>query len=292
MKVKTLLLATLLWGYMAKAQNLNDIQIMGQWEVISVEIPQKDALPETYKVVEDAFMGALFNFKGNRVFEIEFANIEDDRMKELFFLQGENWIVDGTKIAIGTEANRYTTTHITIQKIDGMYYLLLPMMRLEVVKSSDAMPTKPLISKSKKTDLQTKVSVSKPKNIYREIDESEIIPFSDIQHPPLAPGCKVKWDVEKKKKCTSQFIQKHLQKKFNTSLVGDLGLVGLTKIMITFVIDKNGNPIHVNATGGPEVMNQNAIDVISVLPSLSPGIKDEKPVFVSYQLPIIINVEP
>jgi len=127
--------------------------------------------------------------------------------------------------------------------------------------------------------------------IITELNENEIVPFPIVDNPPLAPDCKTKWKVEKRKECLSDFIQHHVQRKFNTELAGDLGIVGRIRIDLEFVIDKNGKAVNITATGGPDLMNQNAIDVISILPNLEPATHNGKIVNVSYKLPILFYVE-
>lgn len=120
--------------------------------------------------------------------------------------------------------------------------------------------------------------------VTREINENDLIPFAVIENPPLAPGCK-------KKECTSKYIQMYVARKFNTELANEIGISGKIQIMIEFIIDVEGNPINISATGGPEIMNQHAIDVIAVLPKLKPGMKDGKPINVSYKLPLLFYVD-
>ncbi|GAB5398922.1 MAG: hypothetical protein Aureis2KO_05070 [Aureisphaera sp.] len=116
----------------------------------------------------------------------------------------------------------------------------------------------------------------------KEINERDLIPFAIIENPPIAPGCK-------EKACTSKYIQRHVERKFNTELIGKAGISGKIEIMIEFIIDVEGNPINITASGGPEIINQNAIDVITILPKFKPGMKDGKPVNVSYILPLFIS---
>lgn len=54
--------------------------------------------------------------------------------------------------------------------------------------------------------------------------EPEPMPFKLADIPPLAPDCKAKWKVEKQQKCTQIFISSHVNRKFNTELVSELGL--------------------------------------------------------------------
>ncbi|MCB0436992.1 MAG: hypothetical protein KDD08_13140, partial [Mangrovimonas sp.] len=94
MKSKLIIGIALLFGILVNAQNLNDEKLMGEWEAINVNIPNSEQAPqkEALKMVEDAFLNSKFNFKGNKVFRIKFGKLADDKMKELFFLDNQNWV--------------------------------------------------------------------------------------------------------------------------------------------------------------------------------------------------------
>ncbi len=54
--------------------------------------------------------------------------------------------------------------------------------------------------------------------------------------------------------------------------MSELGLKsGRIRIEIDFIIDKNGSAVNINASGGPDLINQNAVDVIATLQKLKPG---------------------
>jgi hypothetical protein len=266
---------------LVQAQNLNDETLMGEWEAVNVDIPNSEQVPqkEALKMVEDAFLHSKFNFKGNKVFRIEFGKLADDRMKELFFLDNQNWVIKNDQILIGTENDGVSSMHILFQVNNGKTYFVLPMIRLEMEKLSDDKPSKPKVIESKSDKTET-IDYSKAEIVTKE-----------IENPPLAPDCKSKWNVEKQKECTNKYIQQHVMRKFNTDLAGDVGLSGRIKIIIEFIIDTNGKPINITATGGPEIMNQNAIEVIGLLPNLKPGMKDGEAINVSYKMPLIFQVQ-
>ncbi|AXP79500.1 Gram-negative bacterial tonB protein [Mariniflexile rhizosphaerae] len=287
MKLKTLLVIALIFSFLAKSQNLNDKNLMGEWKAVNVDIPNSDEVPqkEALKLIEDAFLGSKFNFKGNKVFRIKYGKLGDERMKELFFLDNQNWIIKNDQILIGTENDGFSSMHITFQENSGKTYFILPMIRLEMEKLSDDKPSETKVIESKSEKIKS-VDYSKAELVTKEIDESQIVEFNEVENPPLAPDCKSKWDIEKRKECTNKFIQQHVMRKFNTDLAADVELTGKIKIMIEFVIDTNGKPININAAGGPEIMNQNAIEVIGLLPNLEPGTKEGKPINVSYKMPL------
>jgi hypothetical protein len=291
MRFKSQLIIALIFGLSLNAQTLTEKEIMGEWNTLKVlipdEVPQKNAV----KFMTDAFTGSKFNFQGNKLFYFKEGKTADKRIKELFFLDGENWKINNDKILVGTENNGFSTMHITVQKNNGKIYFVLPMMSLEMEKISDDEPSEPKTSKNKSDFPVYESQVENVDVVTREIDEKDLIPFAVIENPPLAPDCKEKWNNEKKKECTSKYIQMHVARKFNTELASEVGISGKIRIMNEFVIDVEGNPINITASGGPEIMNQNAIDVIGVLPKLKPGMKDGKPINVSYKMPLLFQVE-
>jgi len=287
MKSNILLDTTMILCFLTKAQNLSDEIIMGEWKAVSVEIPNSSKIPEkqALKFIEDAFLGSQFKFKGNKVFNIKFGNTADKRIEELFSFDNKNWTIKDNQILIGKENNGFSSINITFQKVDDKTFFLLPMIRLEMKKLSDDKASKPKIietisNKNKNFD------DSKDQFVREEIDKSEIIDFKEAENPPLAPKCKAKWNVEKRRECTRKYITMHINKKYDIGLAPDSGLKGKTKITAEFVIDKNGKIINIVAYGGPEIMNQQAVKVINQLPEFKPGIKQGKPVNIAYKTSI------
>lgn len=104
--------------------------------------------------------------------------------------------------------------------------------------------------------------------------------------PPLAPKCKARWNNEKKKKCLSDFINMHVNRNLDIGLAEQTDVKGLVQVEIKFVIDKEGKAVNVTATGGPEIINQDAIRVLKTLPKLEPGKINGEPVSVDYTLKV------
>jgi protein TonB len=121
--------------------------------------------------------------------------------------------------------------------------------------------------------------------------ESEPMPYNRVELPPLAPNCKEKWKPEKKQKCTREFINSYINRRLNTDLVSELGLTGFFRIDLTFTIDKEGKSKNISATGGPEIMNQNAMEVIQTLPQLTPAMHNGELVEVYYKVPIAFSIQ-
>lgn len=186
MNLRLLLTAFLLLCFLTNGQNLNEEKLMGEWEAVNVNIPNSDEVPqkEALKMIEDAFLNSKFNFKGNMVFRIKFGKLADDRMKELFMLDNQNWIIKNDQILIGAENDGFSTMHIIFKENNDKTFFILPMIQLEMKKLSDDKPSKPKIIQSKSTKTET-VDNSKTKLVTKEIDASDIIEFDEIENPPL-----------------------------------------------------------------------------------------------------------
>ena len=116
------------------------------------------------------------------------------------------------------------------------------------------------------------------------------VPFAIIEEVPVYPGCK--GTNAEKKKCFSAAIQKHVNKKYNTGLAGDLGLSpGKKRVFVMFKIDKSGKIVDVRARGPHARLEKEAIRVISLLPQMTPGKQRGRAVGVKYTLPITLIVE-
>jgi protein TonB len=126
-----------------------------------------------------------------------------------------------------------------------------------------------------------------------EVEEEEEmgdIPFSIIEDAPIYPGCK--GNKAELKKCLQKSIQKHIARKFNTGLAGELGLdPGKKRVYVVFKIDKKGNIVDVVARGPHARLEKEGIKVVKMLPKMIPGKQRGRAVGVKYTLPITLQVE-
>jgi len=122
-----------------------------------------------------------------------------------------------------------------------------------------------------------------------EPDDVEV-PFAFIENVPVFPGCEG-GNNEAKRKCMSEKITKHVQKKFNADIAETLGLSGKQRISVMFKIDKTGNIVGVQSRAPHPKLEKEAARVINLLPKMKPGKQRGNSVTVSYSLPIIFQVE-
>lgn len=121
--------------------------------------------------------------------------------------------------------------------------------------------------------------------------EIDAIPFAVVDQVPAYPGCE-QLDGDNLKDCTVKKITDHVNTNFNTSLGKELNLQGVSRIIVQFKIDKNGNITDVRSRSMAdkaevrEALQNEATRVVSSLPQMQPGKKDEKEVAIMYSLPI------
>ncbi|PQB05141.1 energy transducer TonB [Aureitalea marina] len=159
---------------------------------------------------------------------------------------------------------------------------------IEVVEDEEEVEE--TIIESTETDADTEIVEIEE---IEEAVEEEIadVPFAVIENVPIYPGCEKEKGNAARKKCMSEKVQKYVQRKFNTDLAGDLGLEGRQRIAVQFKIDRQGNIVNVRARAPHPRLEQEAVDVVSSLPKMTPGQQRGKPVGVLYSLPILFQVE-
>ena len=125
-----------------------------------------------------------------------------------------------------------------------------------------------------------------------DVEETDVeVAFQFIQNPPIFPGCEGK-KGKALKDCMSKKIQRFVGRNFNTDIASDLGLSGeRVKILTMFTIGKDGRVTNIKARSKYKDLEKEAKRVIAKLPKMKPGQQRNRPVKVTYTLPIIFKVE-
>lgn len=121
-------------------------------------------------------------------------------------------------------------------------------------------------------------------------EKIEEVPFVLIADIPIYPGCENEIDNAAKKKCMSGKIQELLKHEFITNLGAKLGLKGINRIYVVFKIDYKGDVTDIHARGPHKVLEDEAMRVVRLIPKMTPGHQKNKPVNVTYSLPITFEV--
>ena len=160
--------------------------------------------------------------------------------------------------------------------------------KIEIVE--DESEIEETILETTETDESEAVEVEEIVEIVEEEEVVDDVPFAIIETVPVYPGCK--GTNEQKKQCMVDEITKHVNRKYNTGLAGDLGLTpGKKRVYVQFKIDKTGKVTDVVARGPHARLEKEAIRVVEMLPDMTPGKQRGRPVGVKYTLPITLLVE-
>lgn len=159
---------------------------------------------------------------------------------------------------------------------------------IEVVKDEEDIEE--TILETTETDESDAVEIDDIEEVVEDEEMLDDVPFAIIENVPVFPGCK--GTNAQKRKCMVEKITKHVNRKFNTGLAGDLGLSpGKKRVFVQFKIDKTGKIVDVRARGPHKRLEKEAMRVVNLLPSMTPGKQRGRPVGVKYTLPITLLVE-
>ncbi len=160
--------------------------------------------------------------------------------------------------------------------------------KIEIVE--DEKEVEETVIESTETDETEAVEVEEIEEVEEAEEVIEDVPFAIIEEVPVFPGCT--GTRKQKGDCLNKKIKKHVVRRFNAELAGDLGLSpGKKKIWVVFRIDPKGNITDVNARAPHPRLKKEAIRVAKTLPKMTPGKQRGVPVGMKYTLPISFNVE-
>lgn len=127
--------------------------------------------------------------------------------------------------------------------------------------------------------------------VYVEPEDEVLEYIATVPEVPIYPGCE-KGTRAQNKACFEKKVGKFISRKFNTDLAAQLGLSsGKQRIYVQFVITKSGDIEILGARANHKKLEKEGKRVVNLLPQMTPGKKNGKPVNVSYMVPISFNVE-
>lgn len=160
--------------------------------------------------------------------------------------------------------------------------------KIEVVE--DEKEVEETVIESTETDETEAVEVEEIEEVEEVEEVVEDVPFTIIEDVPVFPGCK--GTKNQLKACFNKKMQKHFVKKFDSDLPNELGLSsGKKRIIMLFKIDKNGKVTDIRAKAPHPRLQKEAVRIVKLLPTMTPGRQRGKAVGVKYTLPVRIDVE-
>ncbi len=114
--------------------------------------------------------------------------------------------------------------------------------------------------------------------------------LSTADRAPFAPECEG-LNVDEREQCTQRVIMRHIAENTRYPKLAQMaGIQG--KVFVSFVINKEGSVVNAEAIKTvDDLLDAEAIRVVSSLPKFSPGVKDGKAVSVKYTIPVSFKLD-
>jgi protein TonB len=116
-----------------------------------------------------------------------------------------------------------------------------------------------------------------------EVDEDVEVPFAVVERVPVFPGCS--GSNAALMACFKSEMTKHVQKHFKypeTAIENNMQ----GKVFVMFTVGKNGAVSNMRTRGPYKVLDKEAKRIVSQLPKMKPAMQRDRPVKVSYSIPI------
>ena len=157
--------------------------------------------------------------------------------------------------------------------------------KIEIVE--DEKEVEETVIESTETDETEAIEIEEVEEVEEILED---VPFAIIEEVPIFPGCT--GTRKQKGDCLNAKIRKHVVRRFNSELAGDLGLSpGKKKIWVVFRIDPKGNITDVNARAPHPRLKKEAIRVTKTLPKMTPGKQRGRAVRVPFSIPINFKLQ-
>jgi len=139
---------------------------------------------------------------------------------------------------------------------------------------------------------QEKSTITEIKVITEHSEDKNLeVPFAIVEDVPVFPGCE-EVARNKKNECFQEKLNEHIIKNLKyPKQASKKNTQG--RVSVLFVINSEGNieGITTKAPAGCELLEEEAVRIMSLLPKMEPGKFRGKPVNVKYAQPIIFNLK-
>ncbi|SDR84591.1 protein TonB [Maribacter dokdonensis] len=138
------------------------------------------------------------------------------------------------------------------------------------------------------SEVDTDTEIVDPSNfeVIEEPEEVKVI-WTTIEEVPIFPGCE---SAEDKRACFNEMMQKHIRKNFRyPELAQEMGIQG--RVNTQFMINNDGTIGAIQKRGPHDVLEKEAVRILSKLPKMTPGKQRGSAVKVSFAIPITFKLE-
>ncbi|WP_324025513.1 energy transducer TonB [Maribacter sp. BPC-D8] len=120
-----------------------------------------------------------------------------------------------------------------------------------------------------------------------EVPEEVKVNWITIEEVPVFPGCENEKD---KRACFNDMMQKHIRKNFRyPEMAQEMNIEG--RVNTTFMINNDGTIGTIRKRGPHDVLEKEAVRILSKLPKMTPGKQRGSAVKVSFAIPITFKLQ-
>ena len=154
----------------------------------------------------------------------------------------------------------------------------------DIEKMDDEEEIEEMVVQSAETSSNEVITVQEVVAVQEEVEE--VVPFAVIEVKPVYPGCeRFKDKQDRLEKCISQKLNEFLQREVVYPQIAlEMGISG--KVILKLTIGKDGKTRAEVARGVDKNLDNEALRAVSKLKNWTPGMQRNKPVEVSYFLPV------
>ena len=207
-----------------------------------------------------------------------------------------------TMVIVALEWKTYDTFYdfdIGLNKADKTIIEEAPIFKLEIIQppKPPVVPTEIEIVEDNDPIEETliKTTEANPDTEILEASDIEVIDvpvevdvnWVTIEEVPVFPGCENEKD---KRACFNEMMQKHIRKNFRyPELAQEMGQQG--RVNTQFMINKDGSIGSIRKRGPHELLENEAVRILSKLPKMTPGKQRGTAVKVSFSIPITFQLQ-
>ena len=131
-------------------------------------------------------------------------------------------------------------------------------------------------------------------NIFNILDYSDKgkdvdIPYAVIEDVPIYPGCE-NAAISQRRNCFQDKLNKHIRENFRyPEIAQQMGVQG--RVYTQFIIEKDGSITNIKVRGPDINLEREAERIISLLPKMTPGFQNGKPIRVPFSTPITFRLQ-
>jgi len=135
-------------------------------------------------------------------------------------------------------------------------------------------------------DTNTKILEAFNIEVVEKMEEVEVN-WVTIEEVPIFPGCE---NVKDKRACFNKMMQQHIQKSFRyPAMAQEMSLQG--RVSTQFIIQKDGTIGTIRKRGPHELLEREAVRILSQLPKMTPGKQRGTAVHVPFSIPITFKLQ-